>query len=96
MGGRSGSKNIRGDVYEGNVDVYTSKEKTKYGTIIHTHVRYEKRKKRKADQKWLTTMCMTYGFGVTTVKVQQTSGLIPKTVDKYDIPSIYMKDIEFR
>ena len=51
MGGRSGAKNIRGDVYEGNVDVYTSKEKTKYGTIIHTHVRYEKRKKRKADKK---------------------------------------------
>lgn len=37
-----------------------------------------------------------YGGGVTTVKVQETSGLIPKTIDKYDIPSIYMKDIEFR
>lgn len=29
-----------------------------------------------------------YGNGLTTVKVQDTSGLIPKTVDKYDIPSI--------
>lgn len=36
-----------------------------------------------------------YGKGVTTVKVQDVSGLLPKTVDKYDIPSIDMRYIEF-
>lgn len=36
-----------------------------------------------------------YGNGTTTVKVQDVSGLIPKTVDKYDIPSIDMRYIEF-
>lgn len=36
-----------------------------------------------------------YGNGVTTVKVKDTSGIIPKTVDKYDIPSINMMYIDF-
>lgn len=36
-----------------------------------------------------------YGKGVTTVKVQDVSGLLPKTVDKYDIPAIDMRYIEF-
>lgn len=36
-----------------------------------------------------------YGKGVTTVKVQDVSGWLPKTVDKYDIPSIDMRYIEF-
>lgn len=36
-----------------------------------------------------------YGGGLTTIKVQDTSGIIPKTVDKYDIPSLDIKDIDF-
>lgn len=36
-----------------------------------------------------------YGKGVTTVKVQDVSGVLPKTVDKYDIPAIDMRYIEF-
>lgn len=36
-----------------------------------------------------------YGKGLTTVKVQDVSGWVPKTVDKYDIPSIDIRYIEF-
>lgn len=36
-----------------------------------------------------------YGKGTTTVKVKDVSGLIPKTVDKYDIPAIDIRYIEF-
>jgi len=36
-----------------------------------------------------------YGKGTTTVKVQDVSGLIPKTVDKYDIPAIDIRYIDF-
>lgn len=35
-----------------------------------------------------------YGKGTTTVKLQDVSGWIPKTVDKYDIPAIDMRYIE--
>ena len=36
-----------------------------------------------------------YGYGTTTVKVQDVSGWLPKTVDKYSIPAIKIKYIEF-
>lgn len=36
-----------------------------------------------------------YGKGTTTVKVQDVSGWIPKTVDKYDIPAIDIRYIDF-
>lgn len=36
-----------------------------------------------------------YGKGTTTVKVQDVSGWIPKTVDKYSIPAIDIRYIEF-
>lgn len=35
-----------------------------------------------------------YGDGLTTVKVQDTSGLIPKTVDEYTIPGINIEYVE--
>lgn len=37
-----------------------------------------------------------YGSGLTTVKLQDTSGIINKTVDTYNIPSIDIKYIEFK
>lgn len=36
-----------------------------------------------------------YGKGTTTVKVQDVSGILPKTVDKYDIPAIDIRYIDF-
>jgi hypothetical protein len=36
-----------------------------------------------------------YGKGTTTVKVKDVSGIIPKTVDKYSIPAIDIRYIEF-
>lgn len=36
-----------------------------------------------------------YGKGTTTVKVQDTSGFLPKTIDKYDIPAIDVRHIDF-
>lgn len=35
-----------------------------------------------------------YGNGLTTIKVQDTSGWIPKTVDKYTIPAIKIKYLD--
>ena len=35
-----------------------------------------------------------YGNGLTTIKVQDTSGLVPKTVDKYTIPSNDIKYVD--
>lgn len=42
-----------------------------------------------------TVIIYGYGDGLTTIKIQDTSKIIPKTVEKYTIPGINIKYIEF-
>lgn len=37
-----------------------------------------------------------YGNGLSTIKIQDKSGILPKTVDKYEVPSIDLKYVELK
>lgn len=71
-------------------------EATMSGTNNKIALYDEREVKEPKLQKGDTVVIYGYGDGETTIKVQDTSGIIPKTVDKYTIPGVNIKYVEIK